>query len=277
MQNLCICQEILVGSRPTQDIKVDFLFELTPRLETSYYHKMGKIYAVRKGRQTGIFNTWAECEQQTKGFSGAEHQSFPTREQAEVYLIGSEPSIHKKTGKLPSTKCLESSMQQLSLKGNMGMPMVKHEQHLPVQRLHQEVVIYTDGSCTDEKGGWAYVVHDRNGDIIKERSGEMPDYPTTNNRAELMAIFKVLDENHGDLTIRPDSDYSIKSVSVWWKGWKARGWKKADGKTPDNLDLIKEIIRLQEGRNITYDHVYAHTGNIYNERCDQLAKAAYQI
>ena len=31
-----------------------------------------KIYAVRKGHKTGLFNTWAECQKATAGYSGAE-------------------------------------------------------------------------------------------------------------------------------------------------------------------------------------------------------------
>ena len=30
-----------------------------------------KFYAVKKGYQTGIFTTWAECQKQTQGFKGA--------------------------------------------------------------------------------------------------------------------------------------------------------------------------------------------------------------
>ncbi len=45
-----------------------------------------KVYAVRKGRKTGVFDTWAECQRQTTGFSGAEFKSFTTREGAEAYL-----------------------------------------------------------------------------------------------------------------------------------------------------------------------------------------------
>jgi len=35
-----------------------------------------KIYAVRKGKQTGKFLTWDECKSYTQGFSGAEYKSF---------------------------------------------------------------------------------------------------------------------------------------------------------------------------------------------------------
>jgi ribonuclease HI len=42
-----------------------------------------KYYVVWKGRKPGIYTSWAECEAQVKGFTGAEYKSFPTREMAE--------------------------------------------------------------------------------------------------------------------------------------------------------------------------------------------------
>lgn len=43
-----------------------------------------KYYVVWKGRETGIFTSWAEAEKQVKGFLGAEYKSFGTREEAEA-------------------------------------------------------------------------------------------------------------------------------------------------------------------------------------------------
>jgi ribonuclease HI len=47
---------------------------------------MAKFYVVWRGRKTGIFKTWAECEQQTKGFQGARFKSFPTLAEAQQAL-----------------------------------------------------------------------------------------------------------------------------------------------------------------------------------------------
>jgi ATP-dependent DNA helicase PIF1 len=53
---------------------------LFPGLKTS------KIYAVKKGRVPGIYETWEEANEQIKGFSGAKHASFKTREEATEYM-----------------------------------------------------------------------------------------------------------------------------------------------------------------------------------------------
>ena len=49
-----------------------------------------KLYAVKKGRQPGLYDTWKEAEQQVKGYSDAVHRSFSTREDAESYLRESQ-------------------------------------------------------------------------------------------------------------------------------------------------------------------------------------------
>ena len=45
-----------------------------------------KYYAVKKGKETGVFLTWAECKAVVDGFPGAEYKSFPDREEALRYL-----------------------------------------------------------------------------------------------------------------------------------------------------------------------------------------------
>lgn len=58
-----------------------------------------KYYAVKRGRKTGIFNTWDECKEQVTGFSGASYKSFLSKEEAEQFL-GEGQKMHEadKTG-----------------------------------------------------------------------------------------------------------------------------------------------------------------------------------
>jgi ribonuclease HI len=42
-----------------------------------------KFYVVWKGRKTGVFDSWEECNAQIKGFAGAEFKSFKTRAMAD--------------------------------------------------------------------------------------------------------------------------------------------------------------------------------------------------
>lgn len=205
-----------------------------------------KFYAVRKGKIPGIYTDWNETSKQVSGFQGAEHKSFTTIREAQEWMNGQNtaPILSKPTPTVPSKNMTRSD----------------------------KTVIYTDGSCQKELAGWAYVVVGVNGEITKESNGYLEEIPSTNNRAELSAIYFALEDIPGDLVINTDSQYSINSITQWAKGWAARGWITSQGKPVENQDLIKEILRIQGNRNIEYNHVYGHQGNVYNERCDVLAK-----
>lgn len=48
-----------------------------------------KIYAVKKGLRPGIYYTWADCQKQTQGVSGAVFKSFTTQHAADQF-VGNE-------------------------------------------------------------------------------------------------------------------------------------------------------------------------------------------
>lgn len=49
-----------------------------------------KYYAVRVGRNPGIYCSWNECKAQIDGFSGAVYKSFKTAEEAKSYIGGDD-------------------------------------------------------------------------------------------------------------------------------------------------------------------------------------------
>lgn len=55
-----------------------------------------KYYVVWKGRKTGVFSAWAECEKQVKGFVGAQYKAFDSEAEADAaYLAKYEDYIGK--------------------------------------------------------------------------------------------------------------------------------------------------------------------------------------
>lgn len=46
-----------------------------------------RYYAVARGKTTGVFQTWGECQKQVHGFSGALHKGFGTLDQAQAWLL----------------------------------------------------------------------------------------------------------------------------------------------------------------------------------------------
>lgn len=45
-----------------------------------------KYYAVKNGREKGIYHSWDECKKQVDGYSGAVYKSFSSLEEANAYL-----------------------------------------------------------------------------------------------------------------------------------------------------------------------------------------------
>ncbi len=132
--------------------------------------------------------------------------------------------------------------------------------------------IYTDGACKGNPGvgGWGVWIRHSDGTSQGHCGGEAH---TTNNRMELMAAIKALEitDASASITLWTDSSYVQQGISSWVKGWKAKGWRKADGKPVLNSDLWQQLDRLSHGRNISWQWVKGHAGIEGNEQADQLA------
>ncbi len=135
-----------------------------------------------------------------------------------------------------------------------------------------QVQIYTDGACRGNPGpgGWGAVLvcgpHER------ELSGGEAE--TTNNRMELTAAICALEalKRPCTVTLTSDSKYLCDAITLGWaRGWRARGWKKADKSPALNADLWARLLELLEVHTVTLVWVKGHAGHPYNERCDVLA------
>ena len=136
------------------------------------------------------------------------------------------------------------------------------------------VTIYTDGACSGNPGpgGWGAIL--MYGAHRRELSGGEAN--TTNNRMELTAVIQALSmlKEPCIVDLWSDSKYVIDGLEKGWaKGWKRRGWKKADGSPALNPDLWAQALEQEARHKITYVWVKGHAGHPENERCDQLAVA----
>ncbi|MCX7714580.1 MAG: ribonuclease H family protein [Clostridia bacterium] len=52
-----------------------------------------KFYAVKNGRNTGIYETWEECKAQVSAYPGAVYKSFLSKDEAIAYLKIKQPSV----------------------------------------------------------------------------------------------------------------------------------------------------------------------------------------
>lgn len=139
-----------------------------------------------------------------------------------------------------------------------------------------DFVIATDGSCSGNPGpgGWAWV------EQISGQSESGGALQTTNNIMELTAMIKALEfvGPEGSLLIRADSSYVINSMTKWAQGWRAKGWRKSDGKPVLNRELIERLLELYESRTgfTEVEWVRGHSGDAANEFVDRAAVAQTQ-
>lgn len=145
---------------------------------------------------------------------------------------------------------------------------------LPLPRPY--VQLYTDGACSGNPGpgGWAYVLrHPMSGTEREESGGEAA---TTNNRMELRAVIEGLSALTAPSTVEltSDSQYVLKGLREWMKGWKAKGWKTAGKKPVKNQDLWMKLDGLAAAHELRFRWIRGHSEHAENERCDRLAVAA---
>ena len=204
-----------------------------------------KIYAVRKGHKTGLFNTWAECQKATAGYSGAEFKSFTDKEEAIAFL-------EMKTVKTVSGDKDKEAAGIVEVPENM-------------------VIAYVDGSFEKSIGRYAFgcVILTPDGqEIRRSGSGSDPAGVAIRNVAgEMLGAMNAVKQARKNDYPAVEIRYDYEGVEKWGTGvWRA--------KTPLTS---KYAAHMQEAGNkirISFCKIAAHTGNHYNEEADQLAKSA---
>jgi len=144
-----------------------------------------------------------------------------------------------------------------------------------------KVQLFTDGGCSGNPGpgGWAFILrHVATGKEL-ERSGA--ERETTNNRMELTAVVRGLEalKRKCSVELYTDSVYVGKGLTEWLRKWKANGWRRREGdswKPVKNDDLWRQLEELRAKHELVYKRVAGHSGHPENDRCDELAVAAYQ-
>ena len=135
-------------------------------------------------------------------------------------------------------------------------------------------VIFCDGACSGNPGpgGWGCIV---------EIGGERREFSggaarTTNNQMEMQAFIEGIKQTPEGAKVRvvTDSEYLVKGVTQWLKGWIRNGWQTAARKPVKNQELWREINLLINARTVTMEWVRGHAGHAENERCDELARMA---
>lgn len=146
------------------------------------------------------------------------------------------------------------------------------------------IKVYTDGACSGNPGpgGWAFIIC-KDEEILQCSGAGVGN--TTNNRMELMAVIKALEEitkinNEGVMPFQiiSDSAYVINAINLHWIGlWNSNGWKTSKGDKVKNSDLWIRLLDLKakcgrQNKTLTFEKIKGHNGNYFNEWVDSMAR-----
>jgi ribonuclease HI len=141
----------------------------------------------------------------------------------------------------------------------------------------KKVVIYTDGACSGNPGPGGFGIILQYGEYRKEISQGFLD--TTNNRMELLAVITALEALNSPciVDLYSDSKYVIDAIQKGWAvKWRSKGWMRTAKEPAKNPDLWKRLLDLLEIHDVTFHWVKGHAQNANNNRCDELAVAAWK-
>lgn len=157
--------------------------------------RKSNFYAVKVGKQPGIYKTWDECKEQVNGFSGAVYKGFRTKKEAEEFLSG------------------KSAVNAGANKGSLVEDV--------------DVTIYVDGSFDADTGVYGY------GFVAIFKDGTIKEFYGANNDADTARIRNVAGEMLGAMfAVKYAKNKKCKSVKIchdyigierWAKGyWKTK-------------------------------------------------------
>ena len=198
-----------------------------------------KVYAVRKGREMGLFYSWPVCQAQIKGYSGAEYKSFKTEQEAMAYLEGGISNAQ-----LAPVAMIETSPDTM--------------------------LAYVDGSynvTTTEYSAGVVVLWQSKEVTFSEKADDPRLKSMRNVAGEIMGAqiaMKYALEQHASAVI---IYHDYEGIEKWCtKAWEA----KQDGTKQYKAYYEQAAQQLD----IRFVKVKAHSGDKYNEQADRLAKDA---
>lgn len=176
--------------------------------------KQPKYYVVWHGRETGVFDSWEACKEQTAGFHGAIFKSFLSRETAER-AFAEESSNYIRRKKVAENKLTKEELQLI------GNPI--------------EDSIAVDGAWNTETGIVEYKgVYNKTYEVLFHQG---PYQDGTNNIVEFIAIVHALalcKKWHWKIPIYSDSKTAIR----WVKDKRAKTKHAVGDKNKKLFDIL---------------------------------------
>lgn len=213
-----------------------------------------KYYAVKNGRETGIFQDWDTCRASVEGYPDAEYKGFARLEEAKAYLGREQEESYADCAGLRAQK---KTMHP----GSAG------EGERPASGT---LLAYVDGSYDDHLKKYAFgcVFISPDGSIrTKNGNGNNPlSLQQRNVAGEMLGAMYAVRVAMVSGFSRIEIRYDYEGIEKWVTG----AWRS---KTELTQKYARAMRQWGEKITICFTKVAAHTNVYYNEMADRTAKA----
>lgn len=183
--------------------------------------KKQKYYVVWQGVEPGIYDSWAACQAQIKGYPGANYKAFKTRAEAEAAFYGDAPTNARSKDK-PEPKVLTGEMEKEVVWDSIavdaacsGNPGVMEYQGVDTKTgyrfFHQKFPLGTNNI-----GEFLAIVHALA--MFKQQGKDTPIYTDSRN------AMKWVREKKAKTTLKR----TVQTEQLWQVIERAEAWLKAN-------------------------------------------------
>lgn len=201
-----------------------------------------KFYAVKEGRNIGIYTSWDECKKQVDGYKGAVYKSFKTANEAAEF-VGMK-SFDEGNGK-------ETEDEMLVCESNKAIAYVDGSYNIATGEFGSGIVFIYEGQITKLNKGFS----DESLASMRNVAGEI--------KASEIAIRYAIEKNIKAIDIYHD----YEGIAKWCTGeWKAN--------KEGTIAYQRFYQEAKKSIEIKFIKVKAHSSDKYNDMADELAKQA---